>query len=162
MKVLVVVVLLSVVGLLGLTFELRPQEATFEQTEELRGRIAYQGRYSDARLSLRSVFSGANVLGGTNDGFAQLPNGTQVIARVARVRTLLGDMRVIVKATSEIDGRAVIDRSAAQCVQDWDRSTISVLIPAILTFVALCFGLRWIFSGQTSASSPRTPGLPGL
>lgn len=130
MKIVLPVLLLTIVGLLGMAFSFHPQEATFAQTEEMRGRIAYSGRYADARLDLRRVFTGADVLGGTNGGFADVPNGTEMVARVAQVRTLLGPVRVVVRATSAVDGRALIERTPAQCVAAWTRATFSALSTA--------------------------------
>lgn len=159
MKIVLVAVVLTIVGLLGITLAMRPQVANFAQTEEIRGRISYSGRNADARLGLRSVFSGASALGGTNSGLSQVPNGTEMVARVAQVHTLLGSVRVIVKATSAVDGNTLIERTPAQCMQDWDKATLSILMVAILNLVLIGLGVRWLFNDQATAQHPRGQGV---
>jgi len=151
MKIVLVVLLLTIVGLIGIAFAFRPEEATFAQTEEVRGRIAYSGRYADARLNLRTVYTGASALGGTNYGFARVPNGTEIVARVAQVRTLLGVVRVIVKATLAGDERTLIERTPAQCVADWVESTFSSLLTVLLAVAAFLMGTRLLFASGTTA-----------
>lgn len=155
LKIALVAILLTIVCSFGLAFAFRPQVATFAQTEEIRGRIAYSGRFANARLSLRSVFSGASALGGTHGGFSEVPNGTEMVAQVAQVRTLLGSVRVIVKATSVVDGRTLIERTPAQCMEDWDKATLSILIVVIANLVLIGLGVRWLFNDQTTTQLPR-------
>ena len=150
MKFVLVVVFLAIVGLLCVTLALRPQAVNFAQTEEIRGRIEYGGRYANARLGLRNVFSGASALGGTNLGFSQVPNGAEIVARVALIQTLLGPARIIVKATSAADGRTLIERTPAQCLEDWDKATLLMLSTVVMTAAAVLIGVFWLFVRPTT------------
>jgi hypothetical protein len=147
MKIIALCLLIAFALLVATALRFSPQESDFKKTNEIRGQMTYQGRYGSARINLQTVFSGGSFLGGSNTGFAQLPNGTEVVAQVAKIRSLTGEILVIVRATS-IDGQhTYIEQSAAECVAAWRTATFMALLVAFLTVAGACIAVRLFIKG---------------